>query len=270
MQNWLNKNIISEYGNISYTDTDMGSGTAIVLLHGFGEDSSIWEQQVNYLQPHCRLIVPDLPGIGSSTYTAQTELSIEAMAKSVEAILAHEQIDECIMMGHSMGGYITLAFAEKYPARLLKMALIHSTAYADSDEKKSNRKKSIELISEYGSQAFLKTTIPNLLGAACKKDSPELINQLIKKAAAFSKESLQAYTKAMMLRPNRTKILEQSKIPILFIAGTEDSAVPLTDVQIQAELPAEKYLHILNGVGHMGMLEATVLVNQYLLEFIHS
>ncbi len=268
MQNWLNKKIDTDYGSLSYTD--IGSGIAVVLLHGFGEDSTIWEQQVNYLKPHCRLLVPDLPGTGSSTYTAQNELSIEAMAKAVEAILVHEQIDKCIMMGHSMGGYITLAFAEKYPYRLLKMALIHSTAYADSDEKKNNRLKSMGLIAEYGSQAFLKTTIPNLFGAACKRESPEIINQLIQKSAAFSKESLQAYTKAMMLRPDRTNILEQTKIPILFIAGTEDSAVPLTDIQIQAELPTKKYLYILNGVGHMGMLEATDLVNQYLLQFIHS
>ncbi len=264
----MDKKINTEYGSLSYTDT--GSGIALVLLHGFGEDSTIWEQQVNYLKPHCRLLVPDLPGTGSSTFTAQTELSIEAMAKAIEAILVHEQIDKCIMMGHSMGGYITLAFAERYPDRLLKMALIHSTAYADSDEKKNNRLKSMGLIEEYGSYAFLKNSIPNLFGAAYKKDSPEIINQLIQKSALFNKESLKAYTKAMMLRPDRSCILEQSKIPILFIAGTEDNAVPLTDILIQAELPAKKYLYILEGVGHMGMLEATDLVNQYLLLFIHS
>lgn len=262
----MDKKINTEYGCLSYTD--IGNGFALVLLHGFGENRHIWKQQVDYLQAHCRLLVPDLPGTGNSSFSGETELSIEAMASSIEFILTHEQIHECIMIGHSMGGYITLAFAEKYPNRLLKFGLIHSTAYADSEEKKNNRHKSMGLIAEYGSHAFLKNTLPNLFGAEYKKESPETINILMEQSALMSKESLQAYTKAMLMRPDRTNVLKQSKIPILFIAGTEDTAVPLKDLLTQAELPSKKCIYILDGVGHMGMLEAANLVNQYFLQFV--
>ena len=126
--------------NVSYQMT--GEGNAVVLLHGFGEDSTIFNHQIDLLKDVCLLIVPDLPGSGLSDFNEQLD-SIDAFATCIHALLQNHNIDKCIMLGHSMGGYITLAFAALFPSYLNKFGLIHSTAFADSEEKKIIRQKII-------------------------------------------------------------------------------------------------------------------------------
>lgn len=112
-----------------------GEGPVIVLLHGFPENGNLWRDIWPALAKHNTVIIPDLPGSGESTF-ANEDLSIEHLAESVKLILDKEGIDEIVLAGHSMGGYIALAFAEKYPVMLRGLSLIHSTAAPDSDEKK--------------------------------------------------------------------------------------------------------------------------------------
>lgn len=261
-----------QHKQISYRSE--GKGTPVVLLHGFGEDSHIWDLQTDYLKDYCRVIVPDLPGSGSSQslepQTSSHIVSIEDYADCIHALLQQENIPSCIMLGHSMGGYIMLAFAEKYPDRLTGIGLVHSTAFADSVEKKQNRTRGIELMENYGGQSFLKTTIPNLFGPAFKQAHPEKIDTLIADAANFSTQALQQYYVAMRERPDRTPVLKSNPLPVLFVIGTEDIAAPMNDVLKQTHLPAKSYIHILDGVGHMGMWEAPELLNQNLLAFIKS
>ena len=169
-----------------------GKGFPVLLLHGFGEDQHIWQQQVEFLKAHFTIITVDLAGTGQSAYTGKDRvLTMESMAEDVRLILEQEHITKCILLGHSMGGYVTLAFAELFPAYLAGFGLVHSTAYADNDEKKKNRLRGIEVIEEYGAYAFLKNTIPNLFGNAFKKAAPEIINDLMEKSRAFSRKSLQ-------------------------------------------------------------------------------
>ncbi len=266
-----------------------GQGIPVVLLHGFGEDSSIWERQVAFLQHHCMLIVPDLPGTGNSEWegvNGQLSIvnnaspftihhspftaSIEELAESVYHLLTAEKIDACYLLGHSMGGYITLAFAGKYASMLKGFGLIHSTAFADSEEKKQNRLRGIELMEQYGGYSFLKNTIPNLFGEKFKKEHYNEIISLIEKASSFSTPALQAYYKAMRNRPDNTAILKSNPLPVLFVMGTEDVAAPLDDVLKQTHLPLKSYIHILEGIGHMGMWEATERLNEILNRFIQQ
>lgn len=179
---------------ISYTIK--GKGTPVVFLHGFGEDSQIWNKQVSFLQEHCMLVVPDLPGSGKSSLlvketAASDAVSIEDYADLVYTLLQTENISSCIMLGHSMGGYITLAFAEKYPAMLQAFGLVHSTAFADSEEKKTMRAKAVTTIAQYGATAFLRNTIPNLFGKSFKETYPEKVTQLIASTAGFTVAALQ-------------------------------------------------------------------------------
>lgn len=257
---------------ISYTR--LGKGTPVVLVHGFGEDSQIWSNQVSFLQEHCMLVVPDLPGSGKSPLlikeTAVSDaVSIEDYADLVYALLLTENIASCIMLGHSMGGYITLAFAEKYPAMLQSFGLVHSTAFADSEEKKSMRAKAVTTIAQYGATAFLRNTIPNLFGKTFKETYPEKVTQLIESATGFTAATLQQYYIAMMNRPDRCKVLAGNPLPVLFVMGTEDVAAPMEDVLQQVHLPRISYIHVLPGCGHMGMWEATEPLNQLLLAFIN-
>ncbi len=280
-----------QYHSTHIAYTIQGSGTPVVLLHGFGEDSRIWNEQVSFLQNHCMLIVPDLPGSGkSSLLRLDTEIrslefateptsdsslqtpdyiSIDDYADTIHALLQQENISSCIMLGHSMGGYITLAFAEKFPTMLTGFGLVHSTAFADSEEKKKNREKSIDLIEQYGPHPFLKNTIPNLFGKLFKEIHPEKVDQLTNDAKAFTKAALQQYCLAMMHRPDRTHVLKSNYLPVLFVIGTEDIAAPMEDVLKQVSLPNISYIYILPGIGHMGMWESAEKLNRQLLAFIN-
>lgn len=267
----------------------IGTGIPVVLLHGFGEDSSIWNAPIAHLQKTCTLIIPDLPGTGLSEWKSTQHNSLQqnaihnsppkgvlrtftihTLAEAVHSMLANEKINQCFMLGHSMGGYITLAYAEKYPEQLLGFGLIHSTAFADSEEKKNNRLRGIEMMDKYGGFAFLKNTIPNLFGTSFKKNHPEIIEALIEKSASIPTPSLQAYYYAMMQRSDRTAVLQGNPLPVLFVLGTEDVAAPLNDVLQQTHLPLNSYIHILDGIGHMGMLESTERIYQYIDAFIHQ
>jgi pimeloyl-ACP methyl ester carboxylesterase len=261
-----------------------GTGKPVVLLHGFGEDSNIFNHQINFLQQHCLLIIPDIPGSGKSEMLQVTSykkpvtsnqhpatfISIDDYAKCIHALLQHENISQYILLGHSMGGYITLAFAEMFPQLLTAFGFIHSTAFADSEEKKQNRQRGIELIEEYGSYSFLKTTSPNLFSKQYKEAFPKKVASLIEEGKQFSKKALQQYYTAMMNRPDRTNVLKSNPLPVLFVIGKEDVAAPLNDLLQQIHLPQYSYIYILENVGHMSMWEATEKLNTYLLNFISS
>lgn len=259
----------SYYGaNISYNI--VGSGNVIVLLHGFGEDSSIFNQQVEFLQDKFQLITIDLPGTGNSDVLPKESIGIEDYATCVLHVLQHEKIATCILLGHSMGGYVTLAFAEKYSSLLKGFGLIHSSAAPDNEEKKTARLQAIKMMEEYGPFAFLKNTIPNLFAGDFKRSNSKQIELLIEQSRQFSKQALPQYYTAMMNRPDRAKVLENALVPVLFILGKQDVAAPLEVVINQVHLPNISHIHILENVAHMGMLEATETVNDKLLAFANS
>jgi pimeloyl-ACP methyl ester carboxylesterase len=244
-----------------------GKGESIVLIHGFGEDSRIWDQQVQFLQKNHQLIVPDLRGSGNSTMN-ETPLSMESMAEDIRQILDAEQISNCIMFGHSMGGYIMLAFAENHPSYLHAFGLIHSSAYADSDEKKEARNKSIAFIKEHGAYEFMKTTIPNLFAARFNEQQKNKVDELIEQSKQFSSEAVIGYYEAMIARPDRTIVLYNSSVPVFFFIGEEDKAVNPKDAIKQSALPAVCKIKKVSGIAHMGMLEATDELNKSIGEFI--
>jgi pimeloyl-ACP methyl ester carboxylesterase len=245
----VDKTIVNGTHTLHYRDT--GSGEPVVLLHGFAEDGAIWAEVARHLT--CRLLIPDLPGSGRSTLTPA--LSIEAMAMAIKEMLDREGIERSILVGHSMGGYIALAFAELYPERLRAFGLFHSTAYADSDEKKAARKKSIAFIREHGAQPFIRQSIPNLFANETRADRPGLVEDTIDRYQNVSHDALIAYLQAMLQRPDRVPVLKRSQVPVLFIIGQKDQIVLTEQSLAQVSVPALSYLQILPRAGHMGMLE---------------
>lgn len=245
-----------------------GAGEPVVLLHGFAEDGTIWQHQVDALQAKYQLIVPDLPGSGRSGMSQ--DMSMEGLAAAVNQIITDELPgnEPFVMIGHSMGGYITLAFAEKYPERLKGIGLFHSTAYADSEEKKATRQKGIEFMLQHGAALFIQQTTPNLFSPDFKKEHPEVIEEIIERYSNFSNESLVQYYKSMMARPDRTNILKKSTWPVLLIAGEHDTAIPADHMMQQSYLPALSYIHLLKHSAHMGMLEEQELSNRFLADFL--
>jgi pimeloyl-ACP methyl ester carboxylesterase len=245
-----------------------GEGPAVVLLHGFGEDGGIWKNQFNAF-PGYRLVIPDLPGSGRSE--AIEDMSMEGLAFAVKELAGQVLGEEkFVLIGHSMGGYITLAFAEKYPGLLSGFGLFHSSAFADSPEKKETRRKGIGFIQQHGAFSFLKTATPNLYAPATKEQRPELVEEHIQSTRQFSPEALTSYYEAMMQRPDRTHILRETPLPVLFILGRHDTAVPPEDGLKQCHLPRRSHVHLFENSGHMGMVEEAERANGVVGEYLRG
>ena len=226
----------------------------LLLLHGFAEDGQLWDELIPRLGPHCRLLIPDLPGSGQSTILPG-EPSIESLADAIRLFIDQLGIKTCVLVGHSMGGYVSLAFAEKYPERLQAFGFFHSTAYADSEEKRTARRKSIEFIRQHGSAPFIRQSTPNLFAAATREQRPSLVEDTIRRYSGFSPESLVYYYEAMIRRPDRVHVLRQFAGPVLFILGAADTVVPYEQALKQCQEPMISVIHTLEHSGHMGMLE---------------
>ena len=240
----------------------------VVLVHGYAEDGRLWDAQTEHLKQRYRVLVPDLPGCGASGPLNEKGISLETCAEILAGILEKENIDAPTMIGHSMGGYITLAFMEKYPERLFAAGLFHSTALADTEEKKTMRRKCIEFIGKNGSAPFIRQSTPNLFAETTRSQSPEMITAMIDRYSSFDPVSLIAYYEAMIARPDRTNLLVVWKKPFLFIAGRQDNAVPLASLLPQTWQPSLSYVHILDEAGHLGMLEAPEASNRILDNFL--
>jgi len=243
----------------------IGNGPAVMLLHGFGETSTVWENQVQVLSQY-KLIIPDIPGSGPAAMVE--DMSMDGLANCMLTILNSEHIDRCVMIGHSMGGYITLAFAEKFEERLNGFGLFHSTAFADNEEKRQNRQKGIQFIRDHGAFAFLKTSIPNLYSSQTQEKNIQLINDHIASVTGFSDAALIAYYESMMQRPNRAAVLQKTQLPVFFILGKHDNAVPLEDGLQQCHLPRISFVQVLENAGHMGMFEMPYESNQHLTQYL--
>ena len=223
------------------------------------------------LKKNYRLIIPDIPGSGLSAN--QKDMSMEGLAASIHELMLNESAiggQKPVMIGHSMGGYITLAYAEKHPGTLSAIGLVHSTAFADNEEKKAARRKSIDFIQEHGAALFIEQSTPNLFSEKTRKERPEIVREVIEKNTNFSAQSLVQYYDAMMARPDRTQIVKEFRGPVLYIIGQHDNAVPLQQSLQQCHMPILAYIHILRDSGHMGMLEEPALCTRFLEKFLQE
>jgi pimeloyl-ACP methyl ester carboxylesterase len=228
----------------------IGSGTPVVLLHGFCTYSHIWDPVLMMLDDELRLLIPDLPGFGSSDPVPN--ISMEGYARRIWKMLDQEGIEKAIVFGHSMGGYIALQMHAEHPDRIAGLGLIHSHVYADTDEKKAGRMKAVDFIDANGAFAYVKNFVPGLFSTTT--------DRLIVKAVIASLEEqdalgLQAAQMAMSTRSDHQKVLIESSIPVLFVFGKNDQLMPLEQLLEQTALPAVADVYVLPHSGHMGMLE---------------
>lgn len=265
------KQVIFKNKKILYNTS--GEGKPVMLLHGFAENSRLWNYQVEELKEKFYVIVPDIPGSGHSEML-EGIVTIEDYAEVIKAIADEENIDSVhntfTLIGHSMGGYIALAFAEKYPGLLNGFGLFHSSAFADDAAKIDGRKKGIEFIKNNGALSFLKTSVPNLFSTKTKKEFPGMVENLLELSKDFTAASLIQYNEAMMQRPDRTAVLQSFNRPVLFIIGKDDNAVPLKASLQQCHIPAISYILILENSGHMGMWEEKEKSTGFLLKYLQE
>lgn len=242
-----------------------GKGTPIVFLHGFCEDSSVWDDFISVFKSN-KIIRIDLPGFGSSEPIENP--SVELFADVVKSVLNHLEIRTCTLIGHSMGGYVSLAFAKKYASSLNGLGIFHSFPYADSEEKKAARAKSIEFIKKNSHYHYVKQLFPNLFPPTFLSSNNFLVNKMIHRASSFPQIGIIGGLELMMKRPDNSEVLKNIKCPVLFIIGKDDDVVPFDKSMEQTALPDIAHIHILEGVGHMGMFEATKKTRKIIRQFV--
>lgn len=233
---------------------DEGSGPVLVLLHGFTENMGIWDGFARQLRTQFRVIRIDLPGHGKSRSLAKIH-TMEMMAGAVKDVLSQLKIRKCVMIGHSMGGYVTLSFASKYSSMLRGFGLFHSQAEGELKEMMITRDRTIAIIRE-NRYNFLNQFIPDLFAPHNRVKYAKEIKALQDSAESITPESLIAAIEGMKRRSGRLDVLMECKVPVLFIAGKLDVKVPYEKMIEQAAMVQHAELLFLGNIGHMGFIEA--------------
>jgi len=240
-----------------------GRGKPVILIHGFCETLEIWNGLAESLAESSEVFSIDLPGFGQSRLPP-VPFSLADIGEKVLGWIEREQITRPFIVGHSLGGYIALAMAERGPEKIGGLCLFHSTPYPDSEEKKANRNRGIEFVKVNGGGPFVDTFVPGLFFD--KKDPAIPIVDKI--ARNTSQETLLAYTAAMRDRPTSIDIFKKFERPVLILVGDKDAVIPLESVQEYARLANNGLVQILNGAGHMGMFEQPLRVRDILKGFL--
>jgi pimeloyl-ACP methyl ester carboxylesterase len=244
---------------------DEGAGFPVLLIHGFCETHQIWNSFSGKLSTEFRVLSIDLPGFGKSPLL-ETPFSIDKVATKVLDWLKSMKIDQCIVIGHSLGGYVTLSMVKQQPHIFRGFCLFHSTAYADSEEKKFSRNKVIEFVSKNGVTPFIESFIPPLFYDQTNRYIPEVVNL----ALATKKETLLSYVGAMRDRTDRTDVIKNFNGPVLFISGEKDGIVSPESMEKQSKMAEKPTIQILPGVAHMGMFESESVAVNLTFAFLKS
>jgi pimeloyl-ACP methyl ester carboxylesterase len=236
---------------ISYSDN--GSGRALVLLHGFPESKEIWNDTVKLLQKNIRVITIDLPGFGA-TPSIGYEHSMELMAESVKAVLDKLHLRKYVIVGHSMGGYVALAFAELFKKNVSGLVLFHSTPLADTEDKKRDRTRAIELVKQ-NSRHYVHELIGKLMAPGNEKIFKEELSSLKALAGKTSPTGIINALYGMRERKERTQLIKNSTFPVLFIIGKKDTVLPSQQLISIANECRNASVLILENAGHLGFIE---------------
>jgi pimeloyl-ACP methyl ester carboxylesterase len=228
-----------------------GKGNAVVLLHGFLENISMWDAVTTELSKRNKVVRIDLLGHGKSENLGYIH-TMEEQAQMVFAVLQHLRLRKYIFIGHSMGGYIALAFAELFSNRIKGLCLMNSTALADTKAKKINRDRAIKVVKQ-NHNLFVSIAIPNLFSEENRKKFKGEIKEITKEALEISPQSIIASLEGMKIRKDQTKLLKNSMYPTLIILGKKDPVLDADTLRKQAKGTTTKLIEFPDG--HMSHIE---------------
>jgi len=243
-----------------------GKGRAIVLIHGFLGSMSIWDDITPELKKRYKVVLLDLPGHGKSDNFGYMH-KMELMAEAVKAVLDQLQLRRYVLIGHSMGGYVSMAFAEKYMDKLRGIILFHSTAVADSEHKQTERDKAIK-VAKRNKDRYLRESLKKLFLTSNIKKLPQILQKASNIASATSVQGITAALEGMKKRKNTEVVLQFCNCPVMFIAGLHDKLLPLELHQHQFELPKVHRLLLLEHSAHMGFYEEPEIALKGMLPFL--
>ena len=249
----MEKAITYNGGIVMYADN--GKGNPIVLLHGYLESQEIWFSFAEKLiKLGHRVITLDLPGHGFSG-SVGTEHTMEQLAGAVNTVLTEQKVEKCVVVGHSMGGYVALAFAKAYPEKLAGLCLFHSTPNPDSEEKKVNRDREIELIKTGKKELIVKTHIPSAFAKENLKRCADMVEEVTLMALETDNDGIIANLNGMKVRPDSNDFLKTLTQPVLMLFGAKDSYIaPEVAATLADQFPMHRTVMLENS-GHLGFIE---------------
>lgn len=244
----------------------IGKGKAVVLLHGFLENSSMWNSVSQELSKKYKVICIDLLGHGKTENTGYIH-SMEDQANMVKAVLNHLKLRKYILIGHSMGGYVGLAFSKLFPQNIKGLCLMNSTALADTSEKKINRNRAIEAVKQ-NHKTFVRIAIPMLFSEKNRTLFPSEIKEVTNEALKISPQGIIAALEGMKIRENNTSIYKVATFPMLMIIGKQDPALDYASLINQTKNTNVKVVEFPDG--HMSHIENKDDLIKPLFEFIKA
>ena len=254
----------TQFKNTQISYSDSGKGTAIVLLHGFLENQSMWNNYIATFSKKYRVITIDLLGHGESECLGYVH-SMEDHADAVHTVLTDLRIRKTILVGHSMGGYVALAFAELYPEKVKGLVLLNSTARADNDERKKNRDRAIKAVKQSFIN-FVSLSIANLFSEDNRERLVAEIEDVKNKALKTPLQGIVASLEGMKIRQDREVLLHLTTYPKILILGQKDPVLPYEETKEQIENTKVELVTFPDG--HMSHIEnKEELLNVLLLFF---
>lgn len=240
------------YKGIHIRYSDSGKGKAVVLLHGFLENMTMWDDFESALQKKNRIIKIDLLGHGETECLGYIH-TMEDMAEAVRFVLQHLRLKKYFVVGHSMGGYVSLALAEMNPDSIRGLMLFYSTAAADSEEKQEQRNRAVDLVKE-NHKSFVRVSLPMLFRPKSRRMYSEEIKAIKKEGVKLPKQGIIAALEGMKVRSDKEGILHFSPFDIAFVSGVHDPVLNIEELKEQHEAPKVRSVCITEN-GHMGHIE---------------
>ncbi len=234
--------------------TDQGSGEVIVLLHGYLETLEIWGDFARKLAQFFRVIAIDIPGHGESVKISEIH-TMDLMAEAVDKVISSLHTDHVFLAGHSMGGYVAMSYLANYPDKLSGICLFHSHPFPDTEEKKANRDREIEVIRQGRQEVLFNTNVPKGFATDNLESFSEKVEWAKQIARHCKPDGIIALLEGLKIRPDRQDLLKDTHLPILFVLGRKDNYIDFDNMFSVAQRSQNKKILGLENAGHMGFIE---------------
>lgn len=248
---------------------DVGCGPAIVLIHGYPFNRSLWAEQVTALVDRYRVLTLDLRGHGE-TETSPVASTMKLMAQDISALMDELRIDRAVVGGLSMGGYVALAFYQLFPHRVEKLLLADTRAQADTKEGKVTRAEQVQQILAEGMAGIVNAMLPKLLSPETVSKRPEIVKRVREMMMHTNPEGAAAALRGMAEREDQTERLSQINVPTLIVVGKEDPITPVADSEKMHEGITGSQLVVIENASHVSNIEQPEQFNRALQEFLGS
>ena len=246
---------------------DVGVGHAVVLIHGYPFNRSLWTEQTEALTSRFRVVTPDLRGFGESD-SSEGPVTMNRMAQDVAELMDQLGIEQAVIGGLSMGGYVALAFVKQFPSRVKALVLADTRAQADTEEGKQTRSQQAEKALSEGMAGIADAMLPKLLTPDTVSKRPEVVKRVRDMMLKTKPQGAASALLGMAERDDLSEFISTIRVPTMIVVGREDAITPLADSEKMQSKIAPSRLVVIENAGHVSNLEQTEQFNFALIRFL--